>query len=312
MKEKIKRLLFEYTRNSRLTTKEMGKGINSSQQSVSYLLGSLKNKKLIERPVTIVDPIKLGYISVLVGFNFLIQQQANIKEIINELKEVEAIVSIEEGKEGIDLLVEYLSPNLSSFNKTHSEIIYKYYLKLKTAFIFPIIVSHNYYKNYLIRKFDATDNILHGDRLLIDITDKESKVLHELVKNPDKKLIDIAESTKIPIKTAVKIKKSLEKNKIIKGYTAILNFSKLGIKREIIFLRFSGEGIGEIDKFAEYTKYNKNIIRFFKIIGEYQIGIIIESLKEVEMIKDIRANFLIENYKIIKSEKIHKKTYLPV
>ena len=312
MKEKIKRLLFEYTRNSRLTTKEIGKGINSSQQSVSYLLGSLKNKKLIERSVTIVDPIKLGYISVLVGFNFLIQQQANIKEIINELKEVEAIVSIEEGKEGIDLLVEYLSPNLSSFNKTHSEIIYKYYLKLKTAFIFPIIVSHNYYKNYLIRKFDATDNILHGDRLLIDITDKESKVLHELVKNPDKKLIDIAESTNIPIKTAVKIKKSLEKNKIIKGYTAILNFSKLGIKREIIFLRFSGEGIREIDKFAEYTKYNKNIINYFKIIGEYQIGIIAESLKEVEMIKDIRANFLIENYKIIKSEKIHKKTYLPV
>ena len=312
MKEKIKRLLFEYTRNSRLTTKEIGKGINSSQQSVSYLLGSLKNKKLIERSVTIVDPIKLGYISVLVGFNFLIQQQANIKEIINELKEVEAIVSIEEGKEGIDLLVEYLSPNLSSFNKTHSEIIYKYYLKLKTAFIFPIIVSHNYHKNYLIRKFDATDNILHGDRLLIDMTDKESKVLHELVKNPDKKLIDIAESTNIPIKTAVKIKKSLEKNKIIKGYTAILNFSKLGIKREIIFLRFSGEGIREIDKFAEYTKYNKNIINYFKIIGEYQIGIIAESLKEVEMIKDIRANFLIENYKIIKSEKIHKKTYLPV
>ena len=312
MKEKIKKLLFEYTRNSRLTTKEIGKRINSSQQSVSYLLGSLKNKKLLEKSVTIVDPIKLGYISVLVGFNFLIQQQANIKEIINELKEVEAIVSIEEGKEGIDLLVEYLSPNLSSFNKTHSEIIYKYYMKLKTAFIFPVIVSHDYYKNYLIRKFDAADNILHGDRPLRDISEKESKVLHDLVKNSDKKLIDIADSTNIPIKTAVKIKKSLEKNKIIKGYTAILNFSKLGINRQIIFLRFSSEGIKEIDKFAEYSKYNKNIVKFFKIIGEYQVGIIVESLKEIEIINDIRANFLIENYRIVKSEKIHKKAYLPV
>ena len=57
---------------------------------------------------------------------------------------------------------------------------------------------------------------------------------------------------------------------------------------------------------------NRNIIKFIKIIGEYQIAIYVESLKEIEIIKDIRSNFQIENYLIVKNEKIHKKTYLPL
>lgn len=156
------------------------------------------------------------------------------------------------------------------------------------------------------------DKILFGDRIFREITENESKVLKELIKEPTNKLIYISDSTNIPIKSVINIKKSLEKRNIIKGYTAILDFSKLNINRQIIFLRFSSEGISEIDKFADYVKYNKKIVKFFKIIGEFQIAIEIESLDETELLKDIRSNYSIENYLIFKSEKIHKKTYLPI
>lgn len=312
MKAKLKKLLYEYSINSRITTKELGKKIGSSQQSASYLLNSLKSKKFIENETTIIDAVKFGFVNVLVGFNFIKPDNSLKKEILEELKEVDSIVSIEEGKEGVDLLVEYLSSNLSSFNKTHSEVIYKFYKKLKTAFVFPLIVNHEYYKNYLIKKLDPTDNILFGDRIFREITENDSKVLNQLIQNPTKKLIYISDSTNIPIKSVINIKKSLEKRNIIKGYTAILDYSKLEINRQIIFLRFSSEGITEIDKFADYTKYNKLIVKFFKIIGEFQIAIEIESLNDIEILKDIRSNFSIENYLIFKSEKIHKKTYLPL
>ena len=154
MRTKIKKLLFEYSRNSRITTKELGKKIGSSQQSASYLLNSLKNKNFIENEATIIDAVKFGFVSVLVGFNFIKPDNTIKKEIIEELQEVDSIVTIEEGKEGVDLLVEYLSSNLSSFNKTHSEVIYKFYKKLKTAFVFPLIVNYEYYKNYLTKKLD--------------------------------------------------------------------------------------------------------------------------------------------------------------
>ncbi|MAH06908.1 hypothetical protein CMI38_01500 [Candidatus Pacearchaeota archaeon] len=311
MKAKVKKLLFEYTKNSRITTKELGKKIGTSQQSASYLLSSLKKKKLIEKPATMVDAVKFGYVSVIVGFNLLNTEYSTKKEVIDELKEIGPIISIEECKEGVDLLVEYLAPNLSSFNKSHMEIIYKFYKKLRTIFVFPLIVSHKYNKNYLARKLDNSDKIIFGDRVLREISERESIILKELIKNPDKKLIDISESTKLPTKSIVNIKKSLENRNIIKGYTAILNYQKLNIDRQIIFLSFSSEGVKKLDNFAEYTKYNKNIVEFSKIIGEYSLAIIVESIKDIEIMKDIRANFPIEKYLIIKSEKIHKKTYLP-
>ena len=40
--------------------------------------------------------------------------------------------------------------------------------------------------------------------------------------------------------------------------------------------------------------------------------IVIEELQEIDIIKEIRSMFSIENYLFIKSETIHKKTYLPI
>jgi len=312
MKTKIKKLLFEYTRNSRITTKELGKRIGSSQQSASYILNILKKKKMIESSTPIVDAVKFGFVNVLVGINFIKTDQEIEKEVIDELKTINSISGIEECKEGVDLLIDYITPNLSAFNKIHLEIIDRFSNKLRAVFVYPVIVNHEYFKNYLVRKYDYTDIILFGDRELVEISKDETRILSELIKNPEKKLIDIVEFSSIPIKSVINIKRYLEKRSIIRGYTSILNNIKLAINREIILLKFFGEGIREIDKFSDYSKYNKNIIKFQKLIGEYQVCIVVESLDEINIIKEIRENFPIDNYRIMKSEKIHKKIYLPI
>ena len=230
---------------------------------------------------------------------------------IDEFKKIPMIINIEEGKEGIDLVVIYSALNLSAFNKVHSEVIHKFYDKVKTRFVFPIIVSHEYLKNYLVRKTYDDDIILFGDRNLKELSRKELQVLYFLMENPDKKIIDISESLKIPVKSVINLKRMLEKKFIIKGYTSILDHNRLGVNRQIIFLRFTSEGMKDIDKFNEFTRYNKNIVQYLKLIGEYQIAIVVESLKDIEVIKIIRAEFLIENYLIVKSDKVHRKRYLP-
>ncbi len=311
MKEKIKKLLFEYSKNSRITTKELGKKIRASQQSASYLLNTLKKKKLIEKEVTIVDAVKLGYVNVLVGFNYIKVDASLRKQIISELKEIRIIVAIEEGKEGVDLLVEYSTKNLAAFNKAHMELIQRFDKRLKTAFVFPLIIKYEYPKNYLIKNLIIKTVVLSGDRAVEELSDKELIILDELVKCPCERLVGISEEKGIPIKTVIKIKKSLEKRYIIKGYGTILNNSKLGIHRQIIFLRFLSEGVKEIEKFKEYARHHKNIVQFMKVIGASQVGIIVEDLKDINIINKIRSNFLIESYLLIKSNKIHQKKYLP-
>ena len=311
MKAKIKKLLFESSRNSRITTKELGKKIGTSQQSASYLKKQLIKKKLIQCSSTRVDAVKLGFVNVLVGFNYLDLDSSTKKEILDELKNTEMIIGIEEAREGVDLIVEFCAHNLSAFNKTHSEIISNFNKKIKTAFIFPIIVKHEFQRNYLSRKQDDSRLILSGDRIVRALSKKELQVLNELVKNPTKSLVNISTSLKMPVKTIINIKRSLEKKYVIKGYTSIFDHNKLQIHREILFLRFSGNIVTQIDKFSNYARSNKNIIQFLKIIGASQIGIIIESLNPIDIIKDIRSNFQIENYLIIKSDKIIKNNYIP-
>ena len=146
MKEKTKKLLFEITRDSRISTKELGKKIGSSQQSASYLKNVLKKDCLIGQSNVIVDAVKLGFVNVLVGFNYLKTDAATKREVIKELKENDNIVGIEEGKEGVDILVEYSSKNLSAFNKSYSELVYKFFKRLRNIFVYPIIVNHEYFK----------------------------------------------------------------------------------------------------------------------------------------------------------------------
>ena len=312
MKEKLKKTLFEYSNNSRITTKELGKKINSSQQSASYLIKSLKRKKRIIGEAVIVDAVKLGYTNTLVGLNYVKINEADRKEILEVLKKTDEIIGIEESKEGFDLLIEFSTQNLAALDNIHTKIINKYENKLNTAFIFPILTKYKSPRKYLKKSKETKLKVLLGDKTLKEMTTTEERILKELIKNPTEKIINLSEKTKIGIKTVIKSIKELEKRFIIKGYEAILDHEKLGINKEILFLRFPSEGIKEINHFIEYAKSNKNILETIKILGSSQVVVVVESLQEIKIIKEIRTLFPIQSYMIFKSSKVHKRTYLPL
>jgi len=311
MNEKTKKLLFEYVRNSRISTKELGRQIGSSQQSASYLLNSNKERKLILGDALIIDAVKLGYINTFVGFNYIKTELRLRKEIILSLKKMDEVIGIEESKEGFDLLVEFSVKNLAAFDKIHINLVQKFDKLLKTSFIFPIVTKYKYPKKYLRPMKAIKSNILFSDREVRTLSKNEKTLLLELIKNPTGKITELSAKLKINVKSIINAKRSLEKKYVIKGYTAILNNQNLGINRKLIFLKFSSEGIKEIDKFLRYSLDNKNIIEVVKIVGSSQLVIMTESLGEIDIIREIRSLFSIDDYMIFKSFKIHKKRYLP-
>jgi DNA-binding Lrp family transcriptional regulator len=312
MNRKIRKVLFELSKNIRITTKNLGRNVNTTQQSSSYLINQLEKKKTIQETTAIVDAVKLGFTNVLVGFNYLNFDSQVKKNIIGELREISSIIAIEEAKQGVDLLIEYACSNLSAFNKIHSEIVRKFNKDLETKFVFPVIVKHKFFKNYLVKKFDDEDIVLCGDRHIIPLSDMELLVLHAFVDKPDSKLIDIVKTTGVSVKTVVKIKKKLQKKEILRGFSCVLNNKRLGIRRHIIFLKLSSRGITDINKIVAYARYNRSIIELVKIIGEFHVMLIVEEIEEKDIIKEIRSMFPIDDYLVIESENINKKTYLPL
>ena len=137
------------------------------------------------------------------------------------------------------------------------------------------------------------------------------QVLKELVRKPEITFSRLAHRIKTSAKTAVNIKKRLEKKAIIKGYSCVFNYQKLDINREIIFLTLSGFGIGEINKLVNYAIEHKNIVEQVKIIGNYQIFLVVESTERINIMDDLRSRFSIRDYLIVDVKHICKLKYLP-
>lgn len=312
MNKKIQKSLFELTRNCRITTKELGKKLHVSQQSASYLINQLKKKKLIQADATIIDAVKLGLTNVIVGFNFVNFDPQIKKEVIDELCAINSVIRIEEAREGVDIIVEYCNSNLSAFNKTHIAFVHKFQKSIVTKFVVPVIVKHKYLKNYLVRKFEEQDILLCGDRKVVDISPMEMSVLNILIQHPNYSITNIARLAKCSVKTIMTAKKNLQKKEIIKGYTSIINYRKVGIRRYFLLLKLASQSIGDIKRLTEFARLNRNITELVKIIGNYDIMLTIETIKDIDIISEIRSEYAIEDYFIVETGNIQKLSYLPV
>jgi DNA-binding Lrp family transcriptional regulator len=313
MNLKINKLLFSLSKNSRNSTKKISKEIGSSQQSCSYLINSLSEKNLIRGYTSIIDVAKLGYINVMVCFDLIMFDSLKIKKMIKELSENPNIILIEENKEGIDLIIEYCCHNLSAFNKVNMEIVNLFKDIIKLKFIMPVIVKHEFLRNYLVPKiFEQKDIITCGDRDVLILSEEEKKVLEYFAKDPMDSYIKIYSETGITPKKISLIRKSLEHKNIIKGYSCILNHSELNILRNYIFIKFIDVDLNTIKRFIEFSKNNKNIIQAVKIIGDYHVFVVIEELKSIDILREIRSNYDVGEYLVVESSYIHKKRYLPI
>ena len=310
MRLKIKKLLFNLTNNARMSTKELAKKTKSSQQSCSYLVGQYRKRNLIQDFLTIVDPVKLGFLNIIVGFDFMPMEAKERRSVINELARHPNIVFLEENNVGVDLLVEYCVQNMSAFNKQHSEIVGRF-PDLRARFIFPVLVKHTYAKNYLMRKGEDIDMVLSGDRDPVTLGPNEIAVLRGMVRGPRSSMSAIASQAGLSVKSVSRVKQSLERKQVIKGYTCTLNHGRFEILRHHVLFKFTNEGVGFMNSFVQYARQHKNIVRLVKLLGNYQVLITIEELKSAEVVQDIRARYPTDDYLVIRSTRLIKRAHLP-
>jgi len=312
MNKKLGKLVYALSSNARLTTKKLGQLLSVSQQNASYMVKSLLKKDILQKYLTVIDPARFGLTNVIVLYNYKSFDKRSITNLKYYLLEHPYIVTAEEVSQGADLLLEYSVPNLSFFNKKHTEFLYKYQSLLQVADIYIVVVKHLYEKKYLVNTHDYNETIVCGDRNRFMFNTNQKKVLLELNKNAKEPVINIAHKLKIDSKTVVRIKKQLEKQKIILKYSMLFNYNKLDIVKKYLFIHLVHKDPNEIKKLLEFTKQNENIVEAVKIIGDYELMLVIEKHKQSnQVVTDLRKNFQITKYKIIESDNLFKQNYIP-
>ncbi len=310
--KKLGKVLYFLSRNSRITTKELGKLLRVSQQSASYLVQNLFQKKILQNYQTVIDPARFGLINIVVLYHYQNFESRALAKLKAHLMSHPHIVTVEEVSHGADLMVEFSVPNLSLFNKQHRELLHDYRSMLRIADIQVVIVKHLYERKYMAKSTNDSQIILSGDRDVMPLNNRQKAVLQLLHQNAKEPVINIARNLNLDSKTVVSIKKQLESKRVIRKYSILLNYPNADISRRYLLLRLDYEDSDEINKVVEYAKQHKNIVELVKIIGDYELLMVIETESLSKgVINDLRRHFSVSDYKIIESDNLLKQCYVP-
>lgn len=106
----------------------------------------------------------------------------------------------------------------------------------------------------------------------MEIDEVDKKILNVLLKNPKLSVRDIAKLVGVSSVTVLKRIKHLEKEGVIKSYTAYLDYSKTGYDLEVIIkIRVSKGKLFEVE---EKIAVHKNIFAVYDITGDFDVIVI--------------------------------------
>lgn len=286
--------------NSKLTTKQLAKELQTSQQNVSHLLKKSKEDKLISSFETLIDPSRFG----LDSFIVLLKLKNSSKKTLNEIEklgeEVDEITGIYALFGNFEIILKFTTSNASSFNKTLKEFMAKIQSVVIDSIILTQIVEYHLSPTYISKK-RLRDSILIGaDRDMIQINQKEQFVLHKIQNDARVSSSKIALSLSTTAKTVIEIIKRLEKKEIIKGTLTSYHPELMDINQYLIFLKISFDE--DENKVLKFMKTIPNITRITKVFGKWDFVIQFECFKAKELqdnLEELKEEFEILDYQFV-------------
>jgi DNA-binding Lrp family transcriptional regulator len=298
LNKKDKKLLYELSLNSRISVRELSRKLKLPKSTVNYRIQKLIQKGIISGFRTYYDFGKLGLLDFVLKLKFQnldAEKEAEITSYLLKNRHVMWLGSsygkwelmIELGAENIDEIFSFLS----GFNRKYNKYI------LKKELLQSISESFFGFKNDEVKNPKVINLDFIGREAKLDKTDK--KIVEYLIKKPDYNLYELAEEISISLNNARKRIKNMIDNKVILGYSAQIDISKLNLGWYIIGI--VAKDSSNERKLIEFLKNHPNVLYFYKYLGEidYEIGLCIKDSKELEkIIREIKIRFpeMIQDY----------------
>ncbi|MBI4919008.1 AsnC family transcriptional regulator, partial [archaeon] len=229
---KGKKILYELYQDCRVPSNHIAKNVGLSREAVDYRIKVLEKEGGIHKYITLVDTPRLGYLTYNVYINLQNCSEKDEKEIINYVVNHSFTKWVVTCSGQWDLAISVAARDTQHLN----EILYEFTAKFKNKIKFYDILSTlGVYKdadialvirdNITIPKkgFTATP-----PKELPKLDETDMKILSLLSMNARENIVNIAQKVNLtPEGTSYRIKKMV-KDKIIRGFRAVLDVTKLG------------------------------------------------------------------------------------
>lgn len=305
---KDRRILYELSKNARISLTSLAKSVGLSREVVNYRLDTLTKKGILTGHTALVDIKRLGKIKHIVyiqlqNFNKIWEKQLLNKLITN--KNIIWVVSCG-GKYDLGLLVS--SNNIEDFDRIFNEITFLCGSYMNDYFILSEI-KEDYLGLGLLQEGFKENNInSRRDRVsfsnefskknkvkdIIQLNKKDKLLLNLMINDARKKIIDIANKLNSSPEFVKKRIIKFIREGLIFGFIPMISLSTLGYEWHMAFLRFNNINEIEERRFLHYIKKHPNILWYVKTIGKWnmELSVFAKNVSHFrEIINELRTEF---------------------
>ena len=287
-----KRILFELDRNARIPDTKLAKLIGKSKESVRYRIKRLQNEKIIHGFTIWIDPTRLGFMTAKIYLNLANKPQKK-QEFINFVKKDKRLFWLGIGDGAWNAGLTYFVKSNREFFDLKNELFSRFKELIIESYTGMLVEVNVHDKTFFhkaetqwIRLFEESDSY--------NLQEIEKNILRKLFENGRINIIDIARKNRSTIDIIRNRIKKLEEKKIIRRYTARINYNRLGYEFFKTFLYFSNLTKQDEKRLMEYCRVNANIIHVVKLISPWDIEleIMCENYQEYNnIISDLTKQF---------------------
>jgi len=303
--------------DARTPLSHFGRRIKKSQQQISYTVGSLLKKGIIQNFYTLMDYSKLNILLFRVYFKVNYVNEKKLEELIDHLVKNGYTSWVCSCGGRYDLISTFFAYNPSQFNKVLHSIMEKFPEQIDSYSVLTTVVRRRFGRKYLFKNYSTIQQIiLGGDRKPASLDDIDLKILDELSEDARKNSVIIGNKLGISPKTVISRIRKLKDTKVIMGFKPSFDLSSIGYHSRMMVLKYYRLSKDAEDNLINYLKTHPNILSLIKTLGEWDIEIEVEAQNDKDMRKieiELRQRFplLIRQIENIPLYKTYKITYFP-
>ena len=231
--------------DARISLKDIAVKCNVSKQTALYRLNRLVKENVIKGFHAKIDYTKLGY-SVYYVF---IQTRyiENEKEFIEELSRINGCIVIMKSVTQYSFNIKIITKDIYATTKELED----FFNRKRT------ITSH-----FILQRLEKSEKVMTIDA-------KDKLILQELSINCRQNSLELSKKINLTYDVVHNRIKNLIKNKIIRNFTTILNFSSEGFMYYNILLKFADDQLDKLAVFDSMLQLDSLVVERFKCVGEF-------------------------------------------
>ncbi len=275
-----KKILYELSKDGRLSYKQIAQKIHSKKDTVAYRVTQLLKKGLISKFVPVFSLSKLGIFSSKLYIKLQGLTDKDEKKLLKSLVDNPDIAWVAKAFGQWDLFIGMYTTDIVDFAKKKRKILSEFSEFIADYDIAQIEDAMIFNRDYLMdtRTDYRAEFVFGGETGGIVLNDIEKKIVHHIKNNGRYVIHELAQQLGVDGRTVQNKIAYLKKIGVLQGVTVFFDITKLGLKLHKLCIYLKDHKHENKNSLIAYLKLNPHTIHLVESLGSWELEVEMETV----------------------------------